>query len=249
MMTIVVVVTVIGLQAVGLILVVALLIIPAAAARFWTFNLRHMLWLSGLFGALSGMLGAGISALMANLPAGAVIVLTASVLFVFSMALGSARGLLRMVRDRMALQRRIRQENLLRDLYEWFEGAPHGWQGPGPHPQDLQGRRSWSQRQLALALQRLIREGSLNSDADQRLTFSAKGLALAKAVVRKHRLWEAYLLTHADVATGMVDLSADRIEHVLDDDIIKQLEQLFPQISGQEPPASPHALPSVQGAV
>jgi manganese/zinc/iron transport system permease protein len=248
MMTLVVVVTVIGLQAVGLILVVALLIIPAAAARFWTFNLRYMLWLSGLFGALSGMLGAAISALMANLPAGAVIVLSASLLFIFSMTLGSARGLLRMVRDRLALQRRILQENLLRDLYEWFEGAASGWQSPGPRLQRLLGSRSWSPKQLRRAIQRLVREKSLSVDADQRITFSDKGLALAKAVVRKHRLWEAYLLTHADVATGMVDLSADRIEHVLDDDIINQLEQLFPEISGQEPPPSPHTLQSAQGA-
>ena len=81
MMTLVVLVTVIGLQAVGLILVVALLIIPAASARFWTHRLRTLLGLSGLFGALSGFLGSGMSALMANLPAGAVIVLVASFFF------------------------------------------------------------------------------------------------------------------------------------------------------------------------
>jgi manganese/zinc/iron transport system permease protein len=95
MMALVVLVTVIGLQAVGLILVVALLIIPAAAARFWTFRLRTMLWLSGLFGALSGFTGSGISALMANLPAGAVIVLSASLFFLVSLVFGSARGLVR----------------------------------------------------------------------------------------------------------------------------------------------------------
>ena len=90
MMSLAVVVTVIGLQAVGLILVVALLIIPPAAARFWTHDLRRMLLLSGLFGAAAGLVGSGISALMANLPAGAVIVLTASGIFLVSMALGSA---------------------------------------------------------------------------------------------------------------------------------------------------------------
>ena len=73
MMTLVVVVTVIGLQAVGLILVVALLIIPAATARFWTLRLKSMLLLSGAFGAISGFVGSGVSALLANLPAGAVI--------------------------------------------------------------------------------------------------------------------------------------------------------------------------------
>ena len=69
MMTLVVIVTVVGLQAVGLILVVALLIIPPSAARFWTHSLKNMLILSGLFGGLSGLLGSTFSALMANLPA------------------------------------------------------------------------------------------------------------------------------------------------------------------------------------
>jgi manganese/zinc/iron transport system permease protein len=123
LMSLVIAVTVIGLQAVGLILVVALLIIPSAAARFWTFRLRHMLWLSGVFGALSGMLGSGFSALMANLPAGAVIVLTASAFFMFSMTFGSARGILKLVIERLKLRKRILRENLLRDLYEWFESA------------------------------------------------------------------------------------------------------------------------------
>lgn len=67
-------------------------------------------------------------------------------------------------------------------------------------------------------------------------------------VVRKHRLWEAYLISHADVATGMVDLSADRIEHVLDEDIINKLEQLFPTVSPKELPQSPHKIRVVEGA-
>ena len=65
--------------------------------------------------------------------------------------------------------------------------------------------------------------------------------------MRKHRLWEAYLISHADVATGMVDLNADRIEHVLDEDIISKLEQLFPSVNPKELPKSPHTLKSSEG--
>lgn len=257
MMTLVVVVTVIGLQAVGLILVVALLIIPAAAARFWTFSLSRMLVLSGLFGALSGMLGAGLSALMANLPAGAVIVLTASALFLFSMTFGSARGLLKLGVERLKLRRRIMRENLLRDLYEYYENAPgaagsHGPKEPayeaGPAAVDLIGRRAWSFRQLQRTIARLRASRDITTGADHRITFTDQGMQAARAIVRKHRLWEAYLIAHADVATGMVDLSADRIEHVLDEEIIDQLEKLFPSLSEKELPESPHALKTVQGA-
>lgn len=259
MMALVVGVTVIGLQAVGLILVVALLIIPAAAARFWTYNLRYMLLLSGLFGALSGMLGSGFSALMANLPAGAVIVLTASVIFIFSMTFGRARGIFKLLTERMKLRRRIMKENLLRDLYEWFESAttqpsqpdrqPDPHKAKGPRPSDLLQLRSWSLRGLRRAIGRGKASGDIVMDDDQCITFTDKGMGAANEVVRKHRLWEAYLISHADVATGMVDLSADRIEHVLDEEIIGQLERLFPQVNPKELPKSPHDLTPAQGAV
>jgi manganese/zinc/iron transport system permease protein len=76
---------------------------------------------------------------------------------------------------------------------------------------------------------------------------TGQGRLTAGEVVRKHRLWEAYLISHADVATGMVDLSADRIEHILDKEIIDQLEALFPEIRPQEIPRSPHTLVAAGG--
>lgn len=254
MMALVVVVTVIGLQAVGLILVVALLIIPAAAARFWTYSLRNMLWLSGLFGALSGMIGSGVSALMANLPAGAVIVLTASTVFIFSMIFGSARGILKLLTERMKLQRRIMKENLLRDLYERHECENRNQAAPQDAAGlidvgDLIHQRAWSARGLHRTIRRLQAAGHISVDADRHIGFTERGAAAAKEVVRKHRLWEAYLISHADVATGMVDLSADRIEHVLDEEIIQQLEALFPQVSPKDLPQSPHTLVPDQGVV
>lgn len=258
MMGLVVAVTVIGLQAVGLILVVALLIIPAAAARFWTFRLRHMLWLSGVFGALSGMLGSGISALMANLPAGAVIVLTASAIFLFSMTFGSARGIMKLVIERFKLRKRILRENLLRDLYEWYETAHTASSDGsitieshirGPSIDDISTRRSWSSKQLLRTIRSLRASKYLNVDDDNRLLFTDHGMQAAKDIIRKHRLWEAYLISHADVATGTVDLSADRIEHVLDEEIIRKLEGLLPGIHPKELPKSLHTLNTSGGAV
>lgn len=246
MMALVILVTVIGLQAVGLILVVALLIIPAASARFWTFRLRTMLWLSGMFGAMSGFLGSGISALMANLPAGAVIVLTASLFFVVSLVFGSARGLLRMGMGRVALRRKIRDENLLRDLHEWSETASNG-DINGPSRRQLMTRRAWSPSALRHTVSRLRRQRLLRLDAGQTIRLTGPGRKAAQEVVRRHRLWETYLITHADVAPGMVDLSADRIEHVLEPDLIRQLEATLADAAQKPLPPSPHALNVVKG--
>jgi manganese/zinc/iron transport system permease protein len=226
MMALVVVVTVIGLQAVGLILVVALLIIPPSAARFWTDRLRSMLWLSGALGALSGLVGAGISALMANLPAGAVIVLMASVLFILSLTFGTARGLLRLGLERRRLRLKINRENLLRELYEWFE-TRCGTTDPGfnecqllnaPGRPELLSRRVWTPAHFRRSLRELQSAGLLKKVSPDALGFTPEGLAKAQAVVRKHRLWETYLITHADIAPGHVDWGADEIEHVLDRD-------------------------------
>lgn len=86
-------VTVAGLQAVGLILVLAFLIIPAAAARFWTDRLRTMLVVAAVIGGMSGWLGSALSAFAPNLPAGAIIVLVATSSFAVSFCFGSSRGL------------------------------------------------------------------------------------------------------------------------------------------------------------
>lgn len=84
----------IGLKTVGLILIIALVIIPPAAARFWTERLGRMVVLAGIFGGLSAYLGAALSALVPRLPSGGIIVLTGGVLFTLSLLLGPARGLL-----------------------------------------------------------------------------------------------------------------------------------------------------------
>jgi manganese/zinc/iron transport system permease protein len=256
MMALVVIVTVIGLQAVGLILVVALLIIPPSAARFWTDRLRSMLWLSGAFGAASGLIGAGISALMANLPAGAVIVLTASVVFVISLTFGTARGLVRMGLERRRLSLKIHRENLLRELYEWFENrcGPSDLVDSGcrtlnaPRRADLLSRRAWAPGHFKRALRELHSKRLVTESGSGGYGFTPEGLAIAQAVVRKHRLWEAYLITHADTAPGQVDWGADEIEHVLDKEMIASLEQLLP-VSKTGIPRSPHRMSAAEGSV
>ena len=64
----------IGLKTVGLVLIIALVIIPPAAAHFWTERLGRLVILAGAFGGLAGWIGGGLSALLPDMPAGAVIV-------------------------------------------------------------------------------------------------------------------------------------------------------------------------------
>jgi manganese/zinc/iron transport system permease protein len=85
---------VVGLRVVGLVLIVALLVIPPAAARFWSDRLPVVVTVSALFGAVSAFLGAAISAVAPDVPTGATIVVVGAGLFAFSLFFGAARGLL-----------------------------------------------------------------------------------------------------------------------------------------------------------
>jgi manganese/zinc/iron transport system permease protein len=88
-----VVAIVIGLQTVGVVLMSALIVAPAAAARQWTERLSVMVGLSGLFGGTAGVSGALISSAFSRLPTGPTIVLCISSIVVLSLLFGRARGL------------------------------------------------------------------------------------------------------------------------------------------------------------
>ncbi|MCM3748227.1 metal ABC transporter permease [Paenibacillus pasadenensis] len=105
MQALVVTAVVAGIQAVGVVLVAALLITPAVSARFWTERLGRMVVLSGIFGMASGLLGAWISSQAHQLPTGPVSVLAAAAVFLVSVLFGSKRGLLtvRLTRRRARL--------------------------------------------------------------------------------------------------------------------------------------------------
>ncbi len=93
-------IVVIGIQMVGVVLIAALLITPPLTARYWTENLGIMTILSGIFGALAGVLGTFISTIGEGLPTGPVIVLVASITFLLSLFFGSKKGLfVRMVKN------------------------------------------------------------------------------------------------------------------------------------------------------
>mgnify|MGYP000607093207 CR=1 FL=1 len=90
----IVIAIILGLQTVGVVLMSAMLLAPAAAARQWTNSLAVMVGLAALFGASSGVIGTAISASQQNLSTGPVIVLIASAFVLVSFIFSPSRGLL-----------------------------------------------------------------------------------------------------------------------------------------------------------
>ncbi|AJY75812.1 metal ABC transporter permease [Paenibacillus beijingensis] len=115
MMLLIVAAVVVGIQAVGVVLMAALLITPAVTARYWTEKLGVMVVLSGVFGAVSGFLGTVLSALGANLPTGPLTVLCATVLFGVSVLAAPRRGIVPKLLIRASARRRLLDGKRMRE--------------------------------------------------------------------------------------------------------------------------------------
>ncbi|ODT20429.1 MAG: zinc ABC transporter permease [Hyphomicrobium sp. SCN 65-11] len=116
MMGLLLVITVIGLKVAGLVLIVALTIIPPAAARFWTDRPEPMVIIAAALGAVAAYLGAVISSLDRGLPTGALIVLVAFAMFLVSLLLSPRRGLLASALKRLSFQREVHERQGLMAL-------------------------------------------------------------------------------------------------------------------------------------
>ena len=103
---------VIGIQSVGVVLMIALLITPASAARQWTRRLGRMVLLASLIGAICGLVGSVVSATYSHVPTGPVIVLTATLIFALSLLFAPRRGVVSMMLHRKKLTARLRQGNI-----------------------------------------------------------------------------------------------------------------------------------------
>ncbi len=243
MLALVTLVTVAGLQAVGLILIIAFLITPAAAARFWTEDLRMMALLAMGIGALSGWIGAGLSALLPGLPAGAIIVLVATGFFGFSLLFGTARGVVTRERDRYRLQRRVGRQHLLRAVYEVQEKAVAADGRPVANVPvsfgSVLGKRSWSSGRLRGLIRRAKVEDHIEAGDQAEIALSESGFGEASRITRNHRLWETYLIKHADIAASHVDRDADAVEHVLSPEMVRKLER---ELDAADRIRSPHPL-------
>lgn len=217
-------VVVVGLQMVGVILIIATLVTPAAAARQWTDSLGVMLALAAGIGSVSALIGAAISARAAGVPTGPAIVLLSSGVLIVSLLFAPRRGLLAARQRRRRAARTIREENLLKDIYRATEDAGD-LAGSVPLAL-LLGLRRVSPRRLRRTMG-LLRRGGLLRDEGDTLRLTDAGRRAAAGVVRRHRLWELYLTRRLELAPDHVHRDAEAMEHVLSEQTVERIDDLL----------------------
>jgi zinc/manganese transport system permease protein len=83
-----------GFQALGTLLAVGLMILPAGIARFWSRELTGMITIAVASAIISGYAGLVLS-FQTRIPSGPAIILVAAALYVFSILFGNVRGVVR----------------------------------------------------------------------------------------------------------------------------------------------------------
>ncbi|MEM7274211.1 MAG: metal ABC transporter permease [Actinomycetota bacterium] len=178
--TLLVVAIVVGLQAVGVILMSALVVAPGAAARQWTDRFGVMVFLAGAFGGFSGVAGAALSSTGSGLSTGPVIVLVVSLITVVSMLLAPNRGLVWNWVRQLRQRRQFRIETVLVDLLalsQQHESIDYGHTVEAIHAMN-RGRRG-----EARTLRSLQEKGLVTSRPGGRWSMTEAGIVEARRIL------------------------------------------------------------------
>lgn len=222
--SLIVLAVVIGIQAVGVVLMAAILITPAAAARFWTDRIRVMFLLASIFGAISGLSGAYISYIAPAMPTGPWIVIVISIVAFISFFLAPGRGVISRLARQYTIRRTINDENVLKALYQLGEENRNFF--IQRYPDEIIRRRKFEKDNLITVLKRLKRQGYVENTGNL-WGLTEEGKNRGKRVVKIHRLWEMYLTTYLHIAPDHVHEDADTIEHLLTPELEAELEKLL----------------------
>lgn len=213
-----------SLQAVGVILVAAMLVIPAAAAFLLTDRFGWMLLLSALFGMSTGAIGAFFSFVGRNLPTGPFMVLAASTVFLLALLFAPRHGVLAKWWRHHSRSKRIQRENTLKAIYRVMENE--GFLDQSVSLRELAEARKETIEDANSQIRALVEAGFATRTADREsAVFTPEGWQRACEIVRNHRLWELYLTNAANYAPDHVHEDAEKIEHVLGEEMVRKLER------------------------
>jgi manganese/zinc/iron transport system permease protein len=219
-MTVLAIVT--GIQAIGVVLMAAMLITPAAAARFWTNKLHIMLMLSSLLASIAGLAGTYISYQAPSMPTGPWIILIISFIAITSFFIAPKKGIISKWLSTRKNYIKMLEENILKTFY--MLGETDSKSLLIRSAKDLSDKRYWNPKQLKKGLNRLVIHGYLKkSNMGWQLTHA--GMKKGQRVVRLHRLWELYLTEYLRIAPDHVHEDAETIEHVITPEIEKNILQ------------------------
>ncbi|MCO6457520.1 MAG: metal ABC transporter permease [Pirellulaceae bacterium] len=239
LMILVAVTAVASFESVGNILVVAMLVVPAAAAYMLTDRLPRMIGLSVLLGAASAVAGhAGALVVptwfgFQSTTTAGMMAVAAGLILLLAVAFGPRHGVVVKFVRRRQLSWSILAEDVVGLLYRLDERGRQ----PRPNREALREMLLADRLTLWLVLAWLRHRGEVVIAADAVL-LTPRGAARAQGLVRSHRLWELYLVSEVGVDAERIHDKAERLEHFTDLGLREQLSA-----ATNTPRIDPHGSP------
>ena len=229
--------TVASFEAVGSILVIAMLIVPAATAQLLTDRLLWMVIDAAIVGAVSAVVGCWGAARW-NTSAAGMMAVVAGLQFALAVSFAPRYGLAAKLWHTWLLGLRIVGEDVMARLFRADELAQHAAAVTSEpavvHAGDV-ARMAGGAVVGRLALLRLWWRGEVAYRRPTGLALTDRGRQLAQMLVRGHRLWESYLGEHFALPLDHLHEPAERLEHFLGPRLQEQLAE-----SLTEPRLDPH---------
>jgi len=220
-----------GLQSVGVILIIAMLITPPATAFLLTDKLKYLLILSCLFGIVSSVTGLYLSYHL-NFASGASIVLVAVFFFALAFLFSPKEGIV----NKYFRRKENSNLNMIEDIIKFI----HRSEKPVIKQNvmsDISKELGIKESRVKVLLNKIVKLGLLNF-ANGGYTLSEKGNKLALRLVRSHRLWETYVSEKNIVDKENIHQDAEKYEHILSDEILSELDEEL-----GHPEKDPHGSP------
>lgn len=214
----------IGIQAVGVVLMAALLITPAAAARYWTNSLSVMIGIAVLIAILSGIFGAWASLSLPKMPTGPWIVIAATGFTFLSILFAPKKGWLTLFLRKRNVNRKILHENILKLFYHLGESDKDYY--AVRNLDNLIERRELPKPDLIKGINYLVKKDML-LETESGFKLSKIGIVEGQRITRLHRLWELYLSKYLHIAPDHVHDDAEAIEHIITPEIEQKLLKIL----------------------
>ncbi len=239
LMILVAVTAVASFESVGSILVVAMFIVPPAAAYMLTDRLRTMIALSAVLAALSAVLG-HVGAVEVprwfgyrSTTTAGMMAVAAGCLLMLAILFSPRHGMLVKFIRRRLLAWKILADDIVGLLYRLQERGD----ATRTDPQSLRALLLADQFSFRLVLG-WLRQKKYVEQPDSQVRLTRTGKHVARQVVRSHRLWEQYLISHANVDVERVHDKAERLEHFTDRNLRDELDA-----ATDAPAIDPHGSP------
>lgn len=221
-----------ALRAVGIVLALAMLITPPAAAYLLTRRFSGMIVLAAAIGALSALFGLYLSFYL-DLASGPSMVLMATGAFVLALFLAPEQGLLARALQRRGAVLRVAEDDVLKAVHELSDGRGRASLAA------LEEYTGMGRGALQRLLRRLRRAGLVEMEhEDSGVRLLEPGTRRARELIRSHRLWERYLTDVAGMSWDAVHAEAHRLEHVTPPGLTAELAEEL-----GHPTLDPHGAP------